>query len=126
MGYLSDYRLSFGRSDMTTHDLRPKAIQKLRSAGIAMHPDAKMPEVCARIGDLIGRHIRRTESGQEYLTAWLNPTPQKALPPIRVWCDWDPSKHAKHLRMEEIEQLPHAIPMSGVGNGGNNGMGRGR
>ena len=106
---------------MNQSPLRLEAIKRLQKAGLSISDRAKTPEVVKAIEMLTGRHCAWNQQSGDFLHAYL--APQKAtvwMPPFK------PMKKHPHPRIAEIECLPKPVSMAGIGNGGNNGMGRGR
>lgn len=118
-----------------TQALMAEAAQKLRQAGETVEDDTLTSAICRDIARAIGEKRRRGQTMVNYLLAYLampdeiEPEPDPFIPQKATAPDWghrSPYRPPAHFRDDEINAMPRPIAMSGVGNGGDSGHGRGR
>ncbi|TAL90924.1 MAG: hypothetical protein EPN62_00895 [Candidimonas sp.] len=100
---------------------RMRAIAKLQRAGVDIEKTAPIAEVMVIVAVTTGIERKFRQRPDDYLSEYV--TPRTAPREPRPWVDLPPHKHP---RLAEIECLPRPVSMSGVGNGGDQGYGRGR
>lgn len=115
--------------------IRAAAIKKLRDAGWLISDTSTNFRICQGIKQVTGQTRPRSETQFSYIKAYVGQdiqvepeaepfVPQKAV--ARNWGRRPAHVPPVHLRAHEIDRLPRPIAMSGVGIGGDSGMGRGR
>lgn len=105
---------------MKNQALHDACIAKLHLNGSRIHDNAKTPSIVSAISRLTGKTCAWNMGMEDFMKAFI--APQKATVYVAPFRKMRP--HA-HPRLAEIECLPRPVSMSGVGNGGNSGYGRG-
>lgn len=110
------------------------AVTKLRRTGYEIESETQIFAICRDIARAIGAKRKQGQGMVDYINAYLampdvTPEPDTFIPQKATSPDWGKRPEYKppvHFRDHEINAMPRPIAMSGVGNGGTSGMGRGR
>lgn len=110
------------------------AVNKLRRTGYEIESETQIFAICRDIARAIGMKRKQGQGMVDYLREYLDmpdvtPEPDPFIPQKATAPDWGKRPEYRppsHFRDHEINAMPRPIAMSGVGNGGDNGMGRGR
>jgi hypothetical protein len=108
---------------MTNDQLKAAVADKFAESGIWVNKHASMIALYLRASEHTGTVRGPGETVYGYLSRFAGikrNIPVSYAPAFRPMCA------TAHPRAAEIDRLPRPISMSGIGIGGNNGMGRGR
>lgn len=109
---------------MTNNEqLRIAAIEKLRAAGVEIHPESKIPTIASAIEKLHGRQRVGMTALHDIVRNYVAPVAQ-----VRQMAAFRPLRATAHPRLSEIDQAqPPMYTPNGVGNGAErqHGFGRG-